>query len=247
MPTAAAAQAQTLINAAKAGVPFCEKCHDLPTLPSADGNRDETGEELSTGENSVTGISGGQPSETIDASERSGTLVATNEKANEAEKKSNSEDEIAMGHVWAQFVSRFGFPIGLVKCKLLGGEGAWPSTPASKNGEVHWKEVPLGEYSIELSLGTRKMLVAVPWIRDKDIPHLQRIMDPTELLGPADFGPAIQVRLTGLGYDCEKADGNLESAATVRSIRQFQRDYSFPVDGRVTDVTAESLVDLFGG
>jgi hypothetical protein len=160
-----------------------------------------------------------------------------------------------MGFIWVQFLSPLHYPVPGVRCELSGGGCQWPAqltsdteedlvpknfeagdgivwpttflTPrvTSEKGCVKWPVTMLDTYEVKLALGQQHITTAVPWLRTDDNVHEQRLMHLHALLGGPHSDAGTQVRLTGLGYYCDKIDGNLKSGKTLEALKKFQQEH----------------------
>jgi hypothetical protein len=151
------------------------------------------------------------------------------------------------GHAWVRFVSRHDYPLGRVPCALRGGGESWPAAVTSDAGEVSWSELPLDEdYAIALELGGRSLEIRAPWMRERFAAHCERVVDAEALLGPADDGWGVQVRLLGLGYDPGAVDG-VVGPKTRAALASFLDDRGVRHGDRFGRELLEILADAFGG
>ena len=162
----------------------------------------------------------------------------------ETEKEKEEEKKIEYGCVWSQFITRSGFPIAKIPCKLIGAGKEWPEQETSLEGEIFWEELPLEEYRVEFRLEGRVLPVTTPWLREKTARNCQRIVDSETVIGPLESPFGIQARLLGLGYDCGPLDGII-GPLTKAAVKEFQEDQDILVDGIPGPITQGFLSIIY--
>jgi hypothetical protein len=153
-----------------------------------------------------------------------------------------------LGYVWVRFLSPRNCPIGGISCILLVENREWAEKKTTADGEVCWDHVPLFELTVRLTLGGRNLEVPVPWLRDTEEIHIERLYDAEtkQIMGPSDCPYSIQVRLNGLGYECGIVDGDI-GPKTKEATRAFQEDRGLVVDGIPGPATQSYLIQAFDG
>ncbi len=162
----------------------------------------------------------------------------------ETKKENEEEKKIEYGCVWSQFITRSGFPIVKIPCKLIGGGKEWPEQATSLEGELFWEELPLESYQVEFRLEGRVLQMATPWLREKTARNCQRVVDSETVIGPLESPFGIQARLLGLGYDCGPLDGII-GPLTKAAVKEFQEDQDILVDGIPGPITQGFLSIIY--
>lgn len=138
-----------------------------------------------------------------------------------------------MGSVWVKLLSPKGVPIAGLDCTLKGASKSLPRKVADKDGLVQWTSVPLDEYKLEMKLGSMILNQVLPWLQDQEAPHIQRVRNLDQLLGPLSSVFGVQSRLEALGYDCGALDGII-GPKTKGAVQKFQTDRGLEADGIVS-------------
>jgi peptidoglycan hydrolase-like protein with peptidoglycan-binding domain len=151
-----------------------------------------------------------------------------------------------LGHLCLRFYSPKGKPLFGPTAKIVaGGPGAAEEKSLLADAALEWADLPLDHYTVELTLGSAKLAVSVPWLHANDPVQHQCVRELDTLLAQASAVGAAQVRLLGLGYDCGGADGQL-GPKTSQAIKRFQRSYGLPEDGTLSEATSSALRRHFG-
>lgn len=143
------------------------------------------------------------------------------------------------GSIWVKLISPKGIPLVGLDCGLKGGVKTLPRKESDKDGIVQWTSVAFDEYKLEMKVGSNTRIQPAPWLQDQQAPHIQKVRNLNQLLGPSTSVLGVQSRLKASGYDCGALDG-IMGPRTKGAIQNFQRDRGVDVDG----VAAPQIQDL---